>query len=78
MSTMQSQIIPSGRGLRRRSTSAANVATIATSIAIVTLAVLALLGMNIFVLALIALAVLGSILILFDRSLRIEPHEIHT
>jgi hypothetical protein len=42
----------------------------------VALAVLALLGVNIVALALLALVVLGSTLILFDTSLKIEPHEI--
>jgi hypothetical protein len=75
MSTTQSQIIPSGRP---RSTKATGVAGVATWIAIAVLAVLALVGANIVVLALIALTVLGGVLILFDRSLKIEPHEIHT
>jgi len=71
MSTTQSHIIPSGRA---RSASRVSVAV---GIAVIGLVVLALLGTNIAALALLALVILGSLLILFDRSLRIEPHEIH-
>jgi hypothetical protein len=72
MSTMKSQIIPSGRA---RSPARNGIATFVVMFAVV-LAVLALLGVNIVALALLALVVLGSTLILFDTSLKIEPHEI--
>src|SRR5215470_590532 len=71
MSTTQSHIIPSGRAR------SANRVSVAVGIAVIGLVVLALLGTNVAVLALLALGVLGSLLILFDRSLRIESHEIH-
>jgi hypothetical protein len=65
--SMQSQIIPSGRA---RTGNPAGKAVIATSAG---LGVLALLGMNPAVLALVALGVLGSLLILTDRSIKHEP-----
>jgi hypothetical protein len=72
MSTMKSQIIPSGRA---RSPARTGITTFVVLFTVV-LAVLALLGVNIVALALLALVVLGSTLILFDTSLKIEPHEI--
>jgi hypothetical protein len=65
--SMQSDIIPSGRG---RAKSPAGTAVIATSVA---LGILALLGMDPSIVALIALGVLGSILIATDRSIKHEP-----
>jgi hypothetical protein len=72
MSTMKSQIIPSGRA---RSPARSGVATFVVMFALA-LAVLMLLGVDTIALALLALVVLGSTLILFDRSLKIDPHEI--
>jgi hypothetical protein len=65
--SMQSDIIPSGRG---RAKNPAGAAVIATSVA---LGILALLGMDPSIVALIALGVLGSILIATDRSIKHEP-----
>ncbi len=69
--SMQSHIIPkripSGRA---RAGKRAATAVIATSIG---LGILALLGMHPAILALIALGVLGSILIMTDRSITHEP-----
>ena len=64
--SMQSNIIPSGRARRR------NPAAIAVSLAVALLATLALFGVPLLALALVALASLGSILILTDRSAKIE------
>ncbi len=64
---MHSDIIPSGRA---RAGSRAGRAVIATSAG---LGILALLGMNPAVLVLLGLAVLGSILIATDRSIKHEP-----
>jgi hypothetical protein len=72
MSTMKSQIIPSGRA---RSPARSGIATFVMMFA-AALAVLALLGVNVVALALLALVVLGSTLILFDTSLKIDPHKI--
>src|SRR5262249_710594 len=65
--SMQSHIVPSGRP---RTGNAAGRAVVATSAG---LGILALLGMNPVVLALIALGVLGSLLILADPSIQPEP-----
>ncbi len=65
--SMQSHIIPSGRPRRGNFAAAAIVATT------VMLGVLALLGTNLGIVALIALVVLGSILILTDGSPTDEP-----
>ena len=65
--SMQSHIVPSGRP---RTGNAAGRAVVAMSAGLGTLA---LLGMNPVVLALIALGVLGSLLILTDRSIKHEP-----
>ncbi len=66
--SMQSDImLPSGRP---RAGNVAGVAVIATTVLLV---LLALLGVAPSILALIALGVLGSILILTDRSIKREP-----
>ena len=72
MSMMQSEI---KSGQRER---AGPVAGIAVAIAVAALAILALLGAGVGVIAMAALLVLGSILILSDRSITIEPHTILT
>jgi cell division protein FtsW (lipid II flippase) len=66
--SMQSQIIPSGRARR------GDVAGTAIVVTTVVLGIMALLGTDLAVVALIALVVLGSILILTDRSPRTETH----
>jgi hypothetical protein len=73
MSTVPSQIIPSGRARRHRARST-GIANRATGVALLGLAVLALLGTPIAVLALVALMGLGSILILTDESIEKTPH----
>jgi hypothetical protein len=66
MSMLQSEIKSS------RKEAARSVAATATAIA--ALAILALLGTHVGVIAMVALLVLGSILILNDRSITVEPH----
>jgi hypothetical protein len=66
MST-QSATIPSGRP---RNDTRAGRAVIGTS---VVLGLMLLLGIDIFVIALIAIGVLGSMLIATDRSIKHEP-----
>jgi dolichol kinase len=68
MSMLQSEI-KSGRKEAARS-----VAGTATAIAVAALAILALLGTHVGVIAILALLVLGTILILNDRSITVEPH----
>jgi hypothetical protein len=68
MSMLQSEI-KSGRKEAARS-----VAGTATAIAVAALAILALLGTHVGVIAMVALLVLGTILILNDRSITVEPH----
>jgi hypothetical protein len=68
--SMQSHIIPSGRGRARRRRSIASTAVFATT---VMLGILALLGVGFSIVALIAMVVLGSILILTDPTPRDEP-----
>lgn len=71
MST-QSQIIPSGRAREKPPVNWANVATV---IAMVGLLALGLLGISVESIALAALIVLGSLLILSDPSLEDKgPH----
>jgi hypothetical protein len=57
---------------------ASPVAGIAIAIAVAALAILALLGAGVGVIAMAALLALGSILILGDRSITVEPHTILT
>jgi hypothetical protein len=68
MSMLQSEIKSS------RKEAAGSVAGMATVITVAALAILALLGTHVGVIALAALLVLGSILILNDRSITVEPH----
>jgi hypothetical protein len=68
MSMLQSEI-KSGRKEAARS-----LAGTAIAIAVATLAILALVGTHVGVIAMVALLVLGSILILNDRSITVEPH----
>ena len=72
MSVLQSEIKSS------RKEAAGSVAGMATAIAVAALAILALLGTHVGVIALVALVVLGSILILSDRSITVEPHTMLT
>jgi ribose/xylose/arabinose/galactoside ABC-type transport system permease subunit len=65
--SMQSEIIPSGRGHTRNPAGRAVIATTAM------LVMLVLLGLDLSLVALIALCVLGSILIMTDRSIKHEP-----
>jgi hypothetical protein len=65
--SMHSDIIPSGRP---RTGGRVGTAVIATGAG---LGILALLGMEPVVLALVALGVLGSLLIMTDRSIKHEP-----
>ncbi len=64
--SMQSHIIPSGRARRR------NPAAVAIGVVLALLVMLALAGAGPLALALVALVSLGSILILADRSAKIE------
>jgi hypothetical protein len=68
MSVMESEI---ESGEKKNPRSAAGVAT---AIAVAALAILAVLGTHVGVIAMAALLVLGSILILSDRSITVEPH----
>jgi hypothetical protein len=68
MSMLQSEIKSS------RKEAAGSVAGMATVITVAALAILALLETHVGVIALAALLVLGSILILNDRSITVEPH----
>jgi hypothetical protein len=72
MSMLQSEIKSSQRE------AAGSVAGMATAIAVAALAILALLGTHVGVIAMVALLVLGSILILSDRSITVEPHTMLT
>jgi dolichol kinase len=72
MSMLQSEIKSS------RKEAARSVAGTTTGITVAVLAILALLGTHVGVIAMMALLVLGSILILSDRSITIEPHTILT
>jgi hypothetical protein len=70
MSMLQSEI--------KSSEAASPNAGIAIAIGGAALAILALVGADVAVLAMGALLVFGSILILYDRSVTIEPHTILT
>jgi hypothetical protein len=66
----QTHSIPSGRA---RQTNALNWANVATIIAVVGLLTLGLLGANVEYIALTALVVLGSLLILTDKAVAPPP-----
>jgi hypothetical protein len=65
--SLQSDIIPSGRGRARNPAGRAVIATTAMLLMFV------LLGLDLSLVALIALCVLGSILIMTDSSIKHEP-----
>ncbi|HUI98226.1 MAG TPA: hypothetical protein VLX44_20920 [Xanthobacteraceae bacterium] len=67
----QTHSIPSGRA---RGTSAMNWANVATIVAVIGLLTLGLLGANVEYIALVALVVLGSLLILTDKAIAAPPH----
>ena len=71
MRLMPSQNPPCASVERSRLTQVASCAIIASP---VILALLALIGVDICVLALLAFAVLGSLVILTDESLETKPH----